>query len=898
MDKENRTKKIADLFSSKQCPKNIKERIKWLENNYPLKYAKIKELMQKVVEKKNFKKIFFLKWKIEWVKRSEKRKESIKIEKKMEVKRLRITSRRLTTEKKQNEEIKIKKSEKEIKEGIETLKTIKGRIEYLKENALDKFMKIKELMTKLITRKNLKNIYFKKWIEKIVIKKTEIEKKIIGKKTKIMINEKEKKEIETAMKNIRTIKGRIDYLKKNYNDKYMRIRELMQAIVTTKNLKKIYFQKWANKVFHDVQEVEIVKSGKIERVRLERKVKHNITDQEKEIPGQKETEEQEDEFLNQKQKLLEELKKGGNYLVKYNEQVYLNSSLSDKIINDNVPKDNYYVTNYINKIPVVISKKTLSEEIPKENNKYIILQKDDSVVNKSELIDSITNNWNNKSDKINVKVFNGESEKIEEIDPSTFEGIKTIPDEELSNKLDEIQLLNQKLKQDLDNKNIELLNIKTTDAESVFVPSDIVKLVEQRQDYPFKSNYELTVLPTKEGEMIHKIVPKNNLTKQTSESFICLTLTEGKSMIINKSSLIKNLDNPESTIKVTNYKGEEITLNKCDIVGIKQYKEKEFNLIPPQSSEVISDLNKQIKSSFILIGDTNGKSQLVRKEYKDLILNSGFSFDIFNIPNEKHEMIKVSKQSLINAGENKEFIFSGIKDESFYLDKEHFNEPYSHNELYEEKIGYSTQEKDKKVFVKCTEIVIKDLESVNNLPEQEKKSNNAEDKLKELQDQIKNDDRKVIQVDKVFIPKTMVKLVKEDTSFPERDSFKVRDYKGEVVPINKNDLDKNKDEYLVGIIEGDKNQKIIPQKDLAKQLNQENIKPTTQLSSTDLLTGKPFSYTYNKLSLVNYSPQQITLNLLQFYPKKIIRSSHSFTKSFYSYKIKYSLSFPQSSLSP
>ena len=415
--------------------------------------------------------------------------------------------------------------------------------------------------------------------------------------------------------------------------------------------------------------------------------------------------------------------------------------------------------------------------------------------------------------------------------------------------------MNQKLKQDLDNKNIELLNIETTDAESVFVPSNIVKLVEQRQDYPFKTNYELTVLPTKEGEMVHKIIPKISLTKQTSGPFICLTLTEGKSMIINKSSLIKNLDNLEPTIKVTNYKGEEIILNKCDIVGIKQYEEKEFNLIPPQSSEVISELNKQIKSSFILIEDTNGKSQLVRKEYKDLILNSGLTFDIFNIPNEKHEMIKVSKQSLVNVGENKEFIFVGIKDDSFYLDKEHFNEPYSHNELYEEKIGYSTQEKDKKVFVKCTEIMIKDLELVNNLPEQEKKSTSSEDKLKELQEQIKNDDRKIIQVDKVFIPKTMVKLVKEDTSFPERDSFKVRDYKGEVVPINKNDLDKNKDEYLVGIIEGDKNQKIIPQKDLEKQLNQENIKPTTQLSSTDLLTGKPFSYTYNKLSLVNYPPQ-------------------------------------------
>ena len=51
----------------------------------------------------------------------------------MEVKRLRITSRRLTTEKKQNEEIKNKKSEKEIKEMINTIKTIQGRIEYLKK---------------------------------------------------------------------------------------------------------------------------------------------------------------------------------------------------------------------------------------------------------------------------------------------------------------------------------------------------------------------------------------------------------------------------------------------------------------------------------------------------------------------------------------------------------------------------------------------------------------------------------------------------------------------------------------------------------------------------------------------------------------------------------------------
>ena len=297
-------------------------------------------------------------------------------------------------------------------------------------------------------------------------------------------------------------------------------------------------------------------------------------------------------FQNKKNVLLNSLEyedsdKEINYLIKYDKNIYINSSVAKQIANNSAGYDEYVVMNYHNKRQVLISKKDLVNEMKNQNNKFVIVvyQKDKKyIIHKAELNYILTNEWDVNTQTIKLNVFIDNNDKEEEINPCLIDEFELIPNELiLPNQPGEIKLLNNVISSYLEKPNIELLLVSTVSKDLAFISRNAINTLKQSNEWLLNKTHSLLTLSLSEEKYTIEKISKEKLN-MTLLSYVNVII-KNKSDIcyVRKDLISENTKHNDPNMKLVDIDNNEIVVPKKDIIELKQYNNDEFNTIPQKT---------------------------------------------------------------------------------------------------------------------------------------------------------------------------------------------------------------------------------------------------------------------------------------------------------------------------
>ena len=436
------------------------------------------------------------------------------------------------------------------------------------------------------------------------------------------------------------------------------------------------------------------------------------------LPGQEElvpkkNEEEEKMMNDKKDKLLNDINAQKITYIDYEPETMINNSLYDKVKDHKGEYDNYTLPKS-NKENVVISKKKLISKPKNDYEEYIVIKymNKDIIVNKKKLI-TIVENWKEYTERPKVN-NHSENDKEEEVDLMKV-NVVPLEDEALPYQPEENKLLKEKFEALISNENNNFIEVEDEkENKPVIIKKSIFDIIKNKVDAIKKDIYEIPVSNENNGR--HTKVSKRKVLGGCGPIYVETTITEKtkkRKCFVTKKSIVDGLNSPDEDIILIDNHNNKIKTKKSNLHFETQEKEE----LPPQSSDIIHQMMKEITYTYVIVIDEEGNNRLIRKEYVDLIKfhQPKTKFDRYEVPDFNNKTVYLSRRVLEQQESFDEYVFISNKSaphQRYYLHKTDFTSPELHTELIDEPYEYTSYE-GKKVSLKPTEIeIIKSSDSI------------------------------------------------------------------------------------------------------------------------------------------------------------------------------------------